>query len=513
MKSFALLSGGSYMHRRWHIFLALLWILAFALSSYKSADIHYNSPDEKINYIFASQYAESGHLYIDTEDDPYINYSRIRGTKVLDDRVVPLKFLGLPWLLGSWGMLTPGIIHLITSLLASIAVLAIVLITLEVTANRRTAGVAGILFVFFPFFWYWSNHPLYENVAALSFYLLGLLYLIKFAKNESRPLVYGIVAVIFFAISITVRYDLAIAIIVTTIPFLLMLKKRHYSVSAAVLAVGVLFLIPTLILSSIVYGNILSYGLKVQTADNNETAQAPPKLWKNIALYYEDVLAALPYLLISLAVALCLLLYPINPLPKLLAMSFILLLVVFSYIYVAEYPPTHPNVYHESYTRYALPLFSLAIILVAIATETWRWDVLSAALGVYIILSIVLVLPFLTSQWKLVADNSIMTDRVVSQTSESDFIFVTGEDKFIYPDRKVIPINNIKAADAIDYGKVAELSYEISLNNSAFYLGRYMEIATINASLSSYNLTLTLVDRSLLLYKAEALNSGAGNET
>ena len=159
----------------WFI-LAILF--AFIYSQFTSYPA-FTTPDENGNYRFSILYRETGNLYYE-EDLNAIAQNTIVPTHavVCQERVVPLKFIGLPIYYGSLSAISEEVLPYLTPIIAVFGALFLYLLSKELFG--RSNGIISLLLVFIlPPYWYWSNYPLMENVFGSVFFTLGLVYFFK----------------------------------------------------------------------------------------------------------------------------------------------------------------------------------------------------------------------------------------------------------------------------------------------------------------------------------------------
>lgn len=128
------------------------------------------SPDENASGVFSLLFAQEQRLWI---DEPFnISLDGIlasRSTIAIGPVVLPVSFLGLPVLYGVVGwMFGPGVIWLMTPIIALLAVLAWRSLVLHMWEDARLADMTALALMIHPAFWYYTSRSLMHNVLFVS---------------------------------------------------------------------------------------------------------------------------------------------------------------------------------------------------------------------------------------------------------------------------------------------------------------------------------------------------------
>jgi hypothetical protein len=108
-------------------FIFIFLVLLSGIYFYSIMQNNYNfiAPDETINKNFAEIYSKTGELSYPLDTQSFNDLTRLRGTYILNNKIVPLKFLGFPFILGSIQLFVPEILFLITPLFAVLTMLVL----------------------------------------------------------------------------------------------------------------------------------------------------------------------------------------------------------------------------------------------------------------------------------------------------------------------------------------------------------------------------------------------------
>lgn len=169
------------------IFLILSSVLPFF--QVKQDFLKFFSPDENANYIFTKLYQESGQLSF-FEKYNVIAEDVIRPRSYFSHLglIKPVSFLGLIIFYGQTAkILGPGIIPFLTPIWASLALFFYYLLIRKLFDSRH-AFISFLLFWSFPVWLYYSSRSLFHNVLFLSFFIIGLYFLVACLSREKPQL-------------------------------------------------------------------------------------------------------------------------------------------------------------------------------------------------------------------------------------------------------------------------------------------------------------------------------------
>lgn len=219
------------------------------------------SPDENIHYFFSKLYAENGTLsYTENLNKIARGVIHPRNTVYYNNRVSPAAFLGMYLVYGTIAIFQECLLLFITPLIAIIGVLFFYLLVKEIF-NERVAIISSLLLFILPPYWYWSSRVMYNNIAALVSFIVGLLYFFRLLKKQS--LSYYILSAVFLAISFIIVYPYILVAI--PLVFLLILERKRLKMSYILISfiVFMLFTIPILLLNNDLYGSYFITGYSV----------------------------------------------------------------------------------------------------------------------------------------------------------------------------------------------------------------------------------------------------------
>lgn len=488
------------MKNKEKIILILILIIAFSFFLYQlnSTNIYFNTPDEAVQKLYSDIYRETGKMYFNVDNSIFNSFARLRGTYIINEKIVTLKFIGFPFLVGSLSRGLEQISFFLTPLMATLILLLVFLISLELFENKKEAIFSVIILLFLPFFWYWANKPLFGNIPSLFFFFAGYLFFIKIMKNKNKKANYILMA-IFFALSVAIRYDSLIFIFCMCLPAIFRIKKLNIKYILLSIIIFLLVLSPIFLISADIYGNPFIYGQKILSDNSLEKI---PKLFSNVLLNFENIFLFFPFL-IFIIIPFFNIFNSNQKIQKIILFGLLLYIVIFSYIFLSEFPPTHTNALHESFTRYFLGFYIFSsIYLGKFISSLKNKKILSLFLLVIISFSILSTIPIIEWQWKSMEINKQITEEILLITPESSYILLSGSDKFIYPLRKTIPINHFKNEDnSIDYRLTIDTLIEIDQIYSVFVYSRYLDIDLITLELNKKNYGLEVIDTKIYLYK------------
>ena len=483
--------------KKTYLFIIFILLSAFFIYSLNVQNLYFNSPDEAITKLFSGIYGKTGKMYYEPNDYYFDIISRIRGTYIYENKIVPLKFIGYPYLFGSTTTFVPDLLPYITPILAAILILVIFLMSNEIFDDIRIAYFSAAILIFLPFFWYWANHPFFDNVSSLFFFFMGYFYLIKISKGNHN-INYFVLVGIFYGLSFAIRYDSGIIMLATSLPFIFELRKIKIGKMLTSLFFFFIVLSPILIIRSEIYGGYFMYGQRILSS-SEETI---PRFFDNVVQNY--IWVGVFFQLIILAiVGMFIEIKGTNNLNKKIVLGIIIFIVLFSYIYLSEFAPKHPNALHESFTRYSLGFYIFASIFIGRLFTIWHSKTALLMFLVFLVLSFSVAFPIIDWQWKSAEKNENLVKKIQENTQENSYILVAGEDKYLYPSRKAIPINNYKDNESgeINYSRLSQDLWEINKRFPVYIYAQYLDLDKISQETSKIGLKIIPENKTIYLYE------------
>ncbi len=174
---------------RWFAVRALILVIFFISTLTLSVGTpFFNSPDENATFVFAKQFARGQTFEVKDEINVELNgIIHPRSTIALGEYIIPISFLGLPFLSGIIGsVLGPSTMLLITPILAVLALLAwrssmlrfycgdsVTDAVTESPQQIHFADLSALFLMVHPAFWYYSARTMMHNVGFVSLLILA----------------------------------------------------------------------------------------------------------------------------------------------------------------------------------------------------------------------------------------------------------------------------------------------------------------------------------------------------
>ena len=163
------------------ILIALIFFVAAASYNFitqKDGLIKWNSPDETANYYFAKSYAAGNDLAKFEPADVIANDLVIpRSFKSENGWLKPVSFLGIILIYGEIGALTsPALIPYLTPFFAALGIIFFYLL-IKRLFNSRIALISSALLAVFPVYLYYSVRSMFHNVLFLVLLIIGFYFL------------------------------------------------------------------------------------------------------------------------------------------------------------------------------------------------------------------------------------------------------------------------------------------------------------------------------------------------
>lgn len=467
------------MYKILRISLIVLFFLSTLVLTFGVSTV--NSPDEQANRIFAQQFVLTHKFSIDGASG--INYNIIHPRSVIAnyDRLVPVSFLGLPFMSGVLAMFfSPAVVVLVTPMLSVLAVLALREIVFSLTKNLRLSDLSAFFLLIHPAFWHYSARVMMHNAGFVSLLILAVYLVIV------RPFKLLWINVFVSAILLGFALSFRLSEIVWVVPGVLILAfiYRNYITLKLALAFALPLFCITMIfgyLNGQTYGSpfVTGYTFETQEVDssNNKVAvdlDFVDKLVNSIpfsnvlfpfGIHEKNILRAIYghgialYPWMSILTIIGLLILAKKKTWQLyrwfgILISLWLIVVYGSWLFHDNPDPSIFSV-GNSYARYWLPIFVFAAPLCAVATEQIgnfasqkKWQ--TAIVGIIVVLCTLAsaTLVIFGSDGFINTRNSLeqseqKRDTVISQTESNAIIITDTADKYLWPQRMVIvPLRN-----------------------------------------------------------------------
>lgn len=209
--------------------IILLCILSFIIYSYPllTSSTSPISPDELVNSYFSKIYAKTGELrYTSQIEGLNAPIVRPRGTVIVDEKfIAPGKFLGYPIIIGTIERFLPTNVSLLFLPLFSTMTIFYLFLIIKREFNEKIAFISALLGVFLSSFWYWSIMYRYEDVLAVSFFIIGLNYIFKGIDESSNRQIY--LASFLLGVPVMIKPFYIISFLPLIITFLIYFKKIY----------------------------------------------------------------------------------------------------------------------------------------------------------------------------------------------------------------------------------------------------------------------------------------------
>lgn len=501
------------------LLLAVAFFIGTAYFNYTTQHeslVKWNSPDETANYFFANRLAVTGEI-AQFEEANVVASDLVVPRSMRSDAgwLKPVSFLGLIILYGYLGaLISPIIIPYLTPFFGALGIIFFFLFLRRIFSERIAALSAGLLAVF-PVYFYYSLRSMFHNVLFLVLLIIGAYFLTLALNHRYKPLrqnffkskpnkvtIKGWILIIlsgfFFGGAIATRTSEIIWLLpVLGIIALFYWRRLGFSRILLFLVGLVLALLPTfyynqLLYNSPFYGGYNEMNRSLETlsaAGNNFVVQSGTafktaltnlgetikdtvfyfgfKPHQSLDMFNYYVVQMFPWLTIFAALG-CLILLLLNikkPAKKYLVylLCWFFLSVVLVLYYGSWRFTDNPNVASHtignSYTRYWLPIYLMALPLVALSWEliarglfffcrrqrVYKWLVGTALLVAYLAVA-AYSFNFLVFSgeesltnlsFNMAADRQI-GETVLELTPPEAIILTQYHDKVLFPQRPVI---------------------------------------------------------------------------
>lgn len=425
----------------------------------------FNSPDAMANYHFAKRLYEGKPLpvLLPFSPAPEVHYLAPRSTRVIDNKVIPVGFLGLIFLYGLVSaVLFMNIIPYLTVIIAGLALMAMFEIVSEYS-SRKEGLWALILLALHPGFWYYTNESLMPNVLFVSLCIFTALFALR-AYSTARAM-YFVLAGFTLALSLFVRLSEGLWLVPIVFFLLIFFKGK---VSWKKVALGAVTFCTVLLVAVIFQYSILSFNVSVPVGYALPTTAGThvssfltrialpfgfhPRLILNYVTEY-GMLMFWPYTVLAFAGAI--LLYGR---PKKISRAWLLyggvfmfmgtiLALVYGSYQVFDYPDPLAVVISSSHVRYFLPIFVAAIPFAArcvmILTERLRSQIIGLCLIAFL-LAFNFFIAFSHADVGIIAkartlrSYDSLAGYIRDHIPESAIVITDKSDKYIWPSRIVM---------------------------------------------------------------------------
>lgn len=499
------------------IIIALLFFIgasSYNFLTQREGLVRWNSPDETANYYFTKLYATEHNLAV-FEPANVIVSDLVRPRSVRSDNgwLKPVSFLGIILIYGSIASLTSiAVIPYLTPFFGALGIIFFYLL-LKRLFSSRIALMSSFILATFPVYFYFSVRSMFHNVLFTVLGLIGFYFLVlaldpDYSKFKRKFLEWKLsvklwlgwlfifLAGVFFGLAVITRSsELLWLAPVLAIIFLFYLRRIGLMRLPIFLAGLLLGLLPALYYNQILYSSPLygGYGemnrsisdISAAGAElvNQATHQIPAyqeifdKVFKNVfffgfhpgqslEMFRYYVLDMFPYLAGLSALGLLGLITLNFPKPRRKYLVYVLVWASLSAILILYYGswrfsdnPSGNHTIGNSYTRYWLPIYLMAIPLAAVTIElvlkiffyffrkhhSYR-ILVSGSAAVVVFLMAINSLNFLVfgpEEGLINLYYNMQTDRamghlVLDNTPSEAIIMTQYHDKVFFPERRII---------------------------------------------------------------------------
>lgn len=472
------------------IFITIILIIFLGLFNYFNIKNNYNlivfnSPDETANYFFAVNFAKYNTLSVENN----FSASRLihpRSISVYQNKLIPTSFIGLALIYGSIAKIAGiWIIKYLTSIFAILGIVFFFLLIKKIY-NRRIAFVSSILLAITPAYFYFANKIMMQNILFCSLLIMALYFFIDAIQKEH---LYNWVLWAFcFGLSMMVRSS---EFIWTFLIFftIIIIKRKNIHIKKLILAIMIFILSisPVFYFNKINNGNAFKFSY-IENLDPGVSSIGVEKQnyftmisnyifpfgihIKNIAhVFYNFVLKLNWPFCILLFLSLIILFIKRNLLEnkEKLYIYLWLFLSIYLIIYYGSLKITDDAIKNSitigsSYIRYLLPFFIFSIPIIGFGLE--KLAVMKKQITVFFVAFLVSMFCFwsynivyskgvdsLENISKNIQEFKNLRNIIIQKTPENAIIFTNRSDKFIFPHRNVVYLND---ENIIDYKHINE---------------------------------------------------------
>lgn len=272
--------------------VVLIW-LSFWVVVYTQLSLHtappngersFNSPDETANFFFSRRVAAGDPIAAPQELGGMAHgIVHPRSMAVLQGKLVPLSFLGMPVWYGLVGRLTgEWIIIFLTPILAAIGGWALYRICIDIF-GRRVALTTVLLLPMLPPWWYYSARSMFHNVAFFSLTLCSLAAVLA-VHRHGRTLV-ALMGGLSLGVALSLRLVEGIWVLPLMLAAFIFCPPRHKRVWIWLVAGAALAGLPLLIHQAATYGNFLQTGYLLPPAGSGVDSIGAGRTWQDFFPY------------------------------------------------------------------------------------------------------------------------------------------------------------------------------------------------------------------------------------
>ena len=456
------------MKKKYLIILILILILAFSLYLFSigTRNIFFNSPDENINHLFITTYGETGNLFFKDEIISSGGERALpRGLYFFNDKIVPLKFLGLSIFYGAFYTLNKELIYYLTPILASLILLFIFFMGKDVFKNRKYALIVTSIVMISPFFLYWGSHNFFENLASSAFFIFSLYFFLKiFSEKDNYS--YYILSGLFIAVSVGIRYDMGLLFLILVAMLGIFFRKLN---PKGIMLFFITFLIafaPFLYLNNLLYGNPFMYHQEISSGLSGKISE---RSISNFLFNYGSLFLFVPVFIFSILGMLNTFMKK-EAKPRILVFILFLYFIIFGYLIVSEFVISG-NIINHSYSRYALSFFILSnLFFIPLFKNLNNKKILAFFILSIFVISLITSLTYLDTEWERRERNQDLSEKIFNNTLEDSIIIVNRESKFLYPDRKTVSIRSYFEGGVLNKEAILKTTEELKERNYKLYI-------------------------------------------
>lgn len=186
--------------------MAFLFFIFYSFLAINSPE-QYNSPDEQANYFFINLFAEKGTLfYEESLNSIALKMVHPRSMAVVGTSLVPGSFLGLILILGTLvKFFGRGVINFVVPFVSAVTPFFFYFL-LKNIFRERVALLSSIILFLHPAFWYYASRPLFPNLLAVDFLVIGFSFLFyAYKKRSLRNLFIAFFGALFLGMALSIR--------------------------------------------------------------------------------------------------------------------------------------------------------------------------------------------------------------------------------------------------------------------------------------------------------------------
>lgn len=574
------------------VLLAVVFFVAASSYNFitqRDGTVKWNSPDETANYYFAKSFA-TDHSLSKFEPANVVASDLVIPRSLRSDNgwIKPVSFLGIILIYGEIGHLTtPAVIPYLTPFFGAIGIIFFYLLVKRLF-NSRIALISSALLTFFPVYLYYSIRSMFHNVLFLVLLIIGFYFLVRtldkaysyiskpkfiswqLPKNVLAGWLFIFLAGLFIGLAVITRSS-ELLWLAPVLGLIILFYCRRLGPSRIIIFAGgiLLGLLPALYYNQILYQSPFygGYGQMNQSLSDISSAGSElikttvssqliayqdlfNRIFKNVfffgfhvgqsrEMFQHYVIDMFPWLAWLSALGLIGLIILNCPKPRKKYFVYALVWGVLSVILVLYYgswrftdnPNAASYTIGNSYTRYWLPMYLMAIPLVALTIElslkgffflfrkrhSYR-TLISGAASIIVFLIAVSSINFLLfgseegifNLYYNTREDKRIGEMVFKSTPDNAIIMTQYHDKVLFPERKIIMG---KMDENQYYPYVAKLLDHYPVYYFNFSYTPEAVAYLNNGRLGKYNIKMELVEKTggrFALYKlSKTVNKNA----